>query len=373
MYQLFEINCSIKTRNLMRKIKIIKHSSVYQLLNSKYLLIKVLNYVEQLKFSTIVNVKPNPQNAQQLMINLAISEINRDFNYCILTQQILQIQNYGYIDFKGEKIYQLNSHLSEYFAIVNLSSNSFSHDAILTIDQLLSHCIIQLKNGASVLDLGAESTNPQALAISSTEELAILNKFLPEILNLKKDYNFKISIDSYHPETIIQLLNYEIDFINDVSGNLPIVVLKNIQATAKEYIFMHSLVIPADKKVQMKQDIDPLITISRWAEDKINQLLGLGFKSESLSFDPGIGFAKSRWQNRYILQNINKFNYLNSKILVGHSRKSFINSQLNLTAGEKDPETAMISHYLTNQWIDYIRIHNLELNQRINIIGSEYL
>ena len=88
-------------------------------------------------------------------------------------------------------------------------------------------------------------------------------------------------------------------------------------------------------------------------------LEGNNIKKDRIIFDPGIGFGKNADQSFKLIENIYKFKNLDVPIFVGHSRKSFMKSILNNTTDKRDVETAIISSYLANHGVEYLRVHNV--------------
>ena len=102
----------------------------------------------------------------------------------------------------------------------------------------------------------------------------------------------------------------------------------------------------------------------------IEKLISLGFSLDQIIIDPGLGFAKSPYQNLSLLKNIRLLKKLPCQILVGHSRKSYINSFSQASILERDLETIAISQALHNLKIDYLRVHNVVDHQRFFVATS---
>ncbi len=174
-----------------------------------------------------------------------------------------------------------------------------------------------------------------------------------------KANDIKVSIDSFWPDVILNVLeHYSVTWINDVKGNLDDNTLKTIASSGCSIVIMHSLSIPSHKDNIIPSDTDPINTINRWAEKNINKLLTFGFNENSIIIDPGIGFGKSLYQNIWLLQNIETLQSFGCKVLVGHSRKSFISSFSTEPVFNRDLETISISSALYNK-VDFLRVHNV--------------
>lgn len=248
-------------------------------------------------------------------------------------------------------------------AAINVTPDSFSQKTTsIEIDSILKKIESLLASGVGYLDIGAESTRPGATPLTSKEEKQRLHPLFEAIPSLKKRYPFtKFSIDTYHPETTQAALEVGFDILNDVGG------LKNpqMQELAKNFssaVLMHSLVVPADPKVVLAKDTDLKSYMQNWLNDKI-YLTGL--KPEKVIFDPGIGFGMSSHQSLFLLQSIAAFTQMPSRVLVGHSRKSFMKLWTDLPPEDRDIETLATSVFLAEQGVDILRVHNIELHQRI--------
>ncbi len=269
--------------------------------------------------------------------------------------------------------------------ILNITPDSFSDGGkFLGEENALKQLQQMLEDGADMIDIGAESTRPGAIAISKEEELNRLEKILPKIIQTVKNFNQKnskaveISIDSRNFETVTKAYEMGVDVINDVSG---LVDLKTIEFIAKNNIktvFMHSLSVPADPEIIINSALNVVDEIMKWAQEKIAFLISKGIKKEQLIFDPGIGFSKTAMQSIRILRNVAAFKSLDIPIYIGHSKKSFLDiiniddfhnkqfNRLNLDQNidERAKKTIIISTFLSANGADYIRVHDVLANKK---------
>ncbi len=176
--------------------------------------------------------------------------------------------------------------------------------------------------------------------------------------------DIKVSIDSFWPDVILNVLeHYNIAWVNDQKGDLDDNTLKAIASSGCGIVIMHSLSIPPHRDNIIPSDIDPIDNINNWAERNINRLLALGFDQSSIIIDPGIGFGKSMYQNIQILRSIETLQNFGCKVLVGHSRKSFISSFSTEPVFNRDLETIALSSALHNK-VDFLRVHNVRDHMR---------
>lgn len=252
--------------------------------------------------------------------------------------------------------------------IVNVTPDSFSDRGCYFDSQKALKRIQDLTSqGAAVIDIGAQSTRPGAKPISFFEEwerLEPIFKYLSHDLapQLAKPF---ISLDSYHLEIIQRALElYPIDWINDVHGNEDEGFLNFISKTTCKIVINHSLGIPPSQQSVLPFNKNPIECIYEWSQKKIELFKVYGIEKDRIILDPGIGFGKTASQSFALLRDIKYLKKLGCEILVGHSRKSFLDFSSTKHYSERDIETSGISHHLYRQGVDYLRVHNIELHHR---------
>ena len=343
----------------MRRLGNYKLSSCYQLNGSNYLLVKTCEAIPE---SNLLCNLQNLSIAEHELYKWASSELTGapEFisyeiksYYSPLGRQIIAPD--------GNKIYRTFEYLADIFAILNYTADSFSDGGRYnTPDSALKQTVSLLNSGATIIDLGVESTRPDALALSGEEEIKILTPLLSRFNELKQQYKFSISIDTYHSLTVNWLLDKDIDYINDVSGSLPLDLLRECVNSGKRYVAMHSLSVPASRELILPAEVNVVEYIRAWIEKKISLVENAGIDSDKIIFDPGIGFGKSAAQSWQLIKNIKQLT--STEILLGHSRKSFLN---HIIANEqRDMATAIIAAKFADQ-VDYLRLH--EVNGLNNI------
>lgn len=264
----------------------------------------------------------------------------------------------------------------ELVGILNITPDSFSdggkHQNENAIIQQLHHLV---NTGADVIDIGAEATGPNAKPISAETEWLRLEPALSLILAEKKNLLLspKISIDTRHPETACKALALEVDWINDVSGLDHPEMQQAVLNSACDIVFMHHMGIPTNKNITLPLDQNPIETLLQWAKTKISALEQTGLSRERLIFDPGIGFGKTAEQSLALLREAQRFHDLGIRVLIGHSRKSFLASITNASTENRDIETAITSLSLAKQHVHYLRVHNTEIHARaFRVAGAAY-
>lgn len=252
------------------------------------------------------------------------------------------------------------------FSILNITPDSFSDGNLFNTKEnaynQLEHLI---KQGADVIDIGAISTRPNAQLPSVEEEISRYEQVLDGISSIINNSNVEISVDSFNYETI-EYLNKKIrfEYVNDQSGLADERVIQFIKESNKQIIIMHNLGLPSNPSIVVPEDKNILEIVKNWFNEKIAILTSCGISKEKIILDPGIGFGKSANQSWELIKHAQEFQALGCKIMFGHSRKSFLNKISSKAFSDRDPETAIISSFLANKEIDFIRVHNVMLNKQ---------
>ena len=254
--------------------------------------------------------------------------------------------------------------MTKIIGILNVTPDSFSDGGkFSSLESALAHAQEMISEGASVIDIGAESTRPQATPISAEEEWSRLEKILPAVVALAKPQGIQTSIDSYHFETIQKAQEIGVEIINDVSGLIDKKIVEFVAAKNISVILMHNLAIHANQHLSITQEI------LAWASIKISALEKKNVRKSQLIFDPGIGFAKNAEQSIRILKNIDAYRILGLPIYIGHSKKSFLNA-LNIP-GDRAEKTLEISKFLVEKNVEFLRVHDVKAHR--DLIASSHL
>lgn len=250
--------------------------------------------------------------------------------------------------------------------VVNITSDSFSDGGKYSdTESALAQIQALHRNGASIIEIGAQSTRPGAQMQSAEQELIKLHSVLEDLYKSETAQDMVISIDTFHPQIARELLDkYPISIINDVAGNYDDETLRRIAQSGGKFCLMHSLSIPPEKGKVIPLQEDPVQHILTWGQQSLDRLVNLGFETENIILDPGIGFGKIPYQSLEIIRRIGELKSLGVPIMVGHSRKSYITAfSLAPNAYERDPETIAISLALADS-VDYVRVHNVQDHMR---------
>ena len=254
----------------------------------------------------------------------------------------------------------------KFVGIVNVTEDSFSDGGKYNYVEDACQQILKLsKDGASVIELGAQSTKDGATIVSESEEYKKLDDVLTEAEAFIGEHKIKVSIDTFRSEVALRLLKkHDISIINNVNGIFDEMSLRQIANSACNLCFVHSLDVPVVSNRVMESNSTLIRDLMSWQDMHIERLLSLGFDEERLIFDPGIGFGKTSYQCINILQNLAKLRSANCRLMVGHSRKSYMNtfSEEKIPVN-RDIETIANSLSILDK-VDFLRVHNVRDHMR---------
>lgn len=253
----------------------------------------------------------------------------------------------------------MKSNKTQLVGILNITPDSFS-DGGMFINPLsaIEHARKLVNDGASIIDIGAESTKPYSEAVDDEEQI----RRLEPVLEGLKDLNTPLSLDTRSSKVAEFGLKNGITIINDVSG---FDYDKKIADIIAEYgasvIIQHSQGTPDVMQINPKYN-DVIEDIYTGLAKKIEYAESKGIKN--IIIDPGIGFGKTKKDNLVILNRIEEFYSLGKPVMVGVSRKSFlgVNDDNN---GLKDTLTLAISAPLIEKHVDFLRVHNVKLHKQL--------
>jgi 2-amino-4-hydroxy-6-hydroxymethyldihydropteridine diphosphokinase/dihydropteroate synthase len=251
--------------------------------------------------------------------------------------------------------------------IINVTPDSFSDGGqFFNVEHALQQAQSLVDGGAEIIDIGAESTAPNAEPVDAETEWARLKPVLLALQAEKKRFLIppKISVDTRHATIAAKALALGVDWINDVTGFQDPAMREIVLPTTSDCVIMHHVSIPADRANVLPRHQDPVKFIYDWSAKRLDELEKLGFARERLIIDPGIGFGKVAEHSLLLIKHIAQFQSLGVRILVGHSRKSFLSLFTSHAFSERDIETLAVSFYLAKQGVDYLRVHNVEMCAR---------
>ena len=253
-------------------------------------------------------------------------------------------------------------HLPVWMGIVNLTPDSFSDGGELEgVGAIEAHVAELVTAGAQLIDIGAESTRPGATLLTADEEWARLEPALGRLVDRYRSEVLRprLSVDTYHAETARRALVLGVDVVNDVSGLSTSAMLELAATSGADFVAMHNLGLPADKARTLPADQDPTAAVERWLEERLEAWERAGLDLSRIVFDPGIGFGKNALQSLQLLRNVERLHRFGLRLLVGHSRKSFMHQAAAADRLDRDLFTVGVSLRLCSAGVDILRVHNI--------------
>lgn len=250
--------------------------------------------------------------------------------------------------------------------IVNVTPDSFSDGGgnAFVAEHALAKIAGLIEDGVDVIDIGAESTRPNADPLTAEEEWARLQPVLVPALE-RWGAEIHWSVDTRHAETANRSLGLGVDCINDVSAASNQALLEVIAGyPERQYVLMHSLTVPVKPGVTLPEQCDVIQELQQFAEEVLQKLQQFGILREQLIFDPGIGFGKTAAQSWEIIRSIAKLNRIGLPLYVGHSRKSFLMEIAGENPVERDAATLAVSLALASKGVDYLRVHDVKSHRQ---------
>lgn len=240
--------------------------------------------------------------------------------------------------------------------ILNLTPDSFSDGGKFNNEtSAMKHAEQLLKEGAEIIDIGPQSTRPNAEFLSSEDEIKRIGNIISLI---KKEFpKTLISLDTFYAETVKFGYNEGIDIINDISGGqFDGKMFEAAAETKLPYILMHvnSSYETMHEKIKF-QDIT--LSVNRYFSEKTKELLEKGVND--IILDPGFGFGKTVEDQMKMIDEVKYLGFDKFPLLIGISRKSFIYKPLGKSPLDINEETQKLHLKVLKQGAKILRVHDV--------------
>lgn len=241
--------------------------------------------------------------------------------------------------------------------ILNLTPDSFSDGGKFNNEKsALLHAEKLLKDGADFIDIGAQSTRPNAEFLSAEEEIrrignviSLIKKEFPETL---------ISLDTFYADVVKFGYNEGMDVVNDISGgDFDEDLLKTVAESKLPYILMHSNSSYQNMHEKIHYE-DIIVSLNYSFSKKINELQKLGI--HDIILDPGFGFGKTVEDQYKMIEEVEQLGFGRFPLLIGISRKSFIYKPLNKKPLEIGEETQKLHRKVLEKGAKILRVHDVK-------------
>jgi dihydropteroate synthase len=260
---------------------------------------------------------------------------------------------------------QLSFNKPQVMAIINLTPDSFYDGGkFSSVTDVLKDADVKIRQGATIIDVGAVSSKPNAKLVSAKDEMI---RFKEPLIKLRKEFpHIIISVDTYLAEVADMAISLGADVINDISGgtldeNMIDLVAKN----DIPYIMMHMQGTP--QTMQQNPTYKNVVTeINSFFESAINTCKSKGF--DKLILDVGFGFGKTLEHNFQLLKHMQEFKHNGFPLLVGLSRKSMVNKVINTNPNTALNGTTVLNTLALNNGASILRVHDVkEAKQAIDL------
>ena len=241
--------------------------------------------------------------------------------------------------------------------ILNVTPDSFSdggqhHHK----EQAVQRALQMIEEGASIIDIGGESTRPNASPVELEEEI---QRVIPVVEALAK-YDVVISIDTSQPEVIRAAVKAGAHIWNDVRALTRPQALETAAELNIPVILMHMRGEPTNMN-QLDQYTNVTEDVMYELQQRLDQALKIGIKKHNIILDPGFGFAKNAQQNFQLLNEFWKLNQMGYPILSGLSRKRFIGEALNGIPAQERAVGSVAGHLMSiQQGASIVRAHDVK-------------
>lgn len=245
--------------------------------------------------------------------------------------------------------------------ILNTTPDSFSDGGNSYIDQHLSLDLAvrraeqMIAEGATIIDVGGESTRPGAAVVSWQEEL---DRVVPVVEALVNKLDAVVSVDTSTAIVMKESADKGAALINDVRALEREGALEAAAATQLPVCLMHMQGQPATMQNNPVYN-DVVIDVHQYLTGRVDVCLAQGISKERIILDPGFGFGKTLAHNLALLKRLSEISDLGFPLLVGMSRKSMLAQLLNRAVDERLPGSLALAMLATQQGAAIIRVHDV--------------
>ncbi|HDS3179179.1 TPA: dihydropteroate synthase [Klebsiella pneumoniae subsp. pneumoniae] len=241
--------------------------------------------------------------------------------------------------------------------ILNVTPDSFSDGgAHSSLIEAVKHANLMINAGATIIDIGGESTRPGAAEVSVEEELA---RVIPVVEAIAQRFEVWISVDTSKAEVIRQSARAGAHIINDIRSLTEPGALQAAAETGLPVCLMHMQGQPKTMQEAPKYE-DVFADVERFFNEHIVRCEQAGIAKEKLLLDPGFGFGKNLSHNYQLLARLGEFHHFGLPLLVGMSRKSMVGQLLNVGPSERLNGSLACAVIAAMQGAQIIRVHDVK-------------
>ncbi|MGA6099382.1 dihydropteroate synthase [Stutzerimonas marianensis] len=240
--------------------------------------------------------------------------------------------------------------------ILNVTPDSFSDGGQhASLDAALRHAQAMVAAGATLIDVGGESTRPGARVVSPLEEL---ERVAPVVEAIARELDVVISVDTSTPAVMREAARLGAGMINDVRSLSRDGALDAASDSGLPVCLMHMRGEPADMQNDPRYE-DVVAEVRSFLEARMQACAGVGIGAERIVLDPGFGFAKTVAHNLSLFKRMESLHVLGRPLLVGVSRKSMIGSVLGRDVNDRLYGSLALAALAVDKGARILRVHDV--------------
>ena len=250
--------------------------------------------------------------------------------------------------------------------VLNVTPDSFSDGGqFMDPDRAYARALQMEEEGADIIDIGAESTRPDAKRISADEEW---QRLVPVLKRLRNKLGIPLSIDTYKSEIAERAFEYGVEIVNDPSGLTFDPNVAKVAAAGDAGLILNHMRGTPETWSRLGPIPDVAGTVVRELEAMASRARMAGVEKNRIALDPGLGFGKRKEQNSEIIAQLGRLVALDYPVMVGASRKAFL-----LALGEQElgyATAAAVAVAIVNG-ADIIRVHDVKAMRAVAMVADE--
>ncbi|KLU17713.1 dihydropteroate synthase [Proteus cibarius] len=252
---------------------------------------------------------------------------------------------------------ELNLSTPQVMGILNVTPDSFSDGGTHnSLNDAVNHAAKLIAEGASIIDIGGESTRPGASDVSIDEEL---QRVVPVVEAIRQRFDVWISVDTSKAQVITESANAGASIINDIRSLQEPGALEAAVKTGLPVCIMHMQGDP--KTMQQSPHYENVVMdVDRFLQENIQRCVDAGIEKNQIILDPGFGFGKNLEHNYQLLAHLSELHHFGLPILAGMSRKSMVGQLLNVPPQERVAGSVACAVIAAMQGAQIIRVHDVK-------------
>ncbi len=260
----------------------------------------------------------------------------------------------------GKRVLDLSE--TQVMGILNVTPDSFSDGGSLyanskvDLDTVIAKAEMMVADGASIIDVGGESTRPGAKAVSLGEEI---DRVLPVVERIGREIDVVVSVDTSSPEVMVEAGKLGAGLINDVRALGREGAIEAVIETGLPACLMHMQGSPASMQENPEYD-DVLDEVTSFFKHRIAQCEAAGINKNRLILDPGFGFGKTVGHNLRLMNNLRPLAVSGLPLLIGTSRKSMIGTVLGRSVDQRLAGSLATVALSVMQGASIMRVHDVK-------------